>query len=220
MRPWGGPRRNPGGMEMFGRIAMTGLTVMVAMVLALAILVILGVYAPLWLHWMQDGADLIERAVTSTGLPSRYNVWVGIFAASEAIVILIFTIIARILLAIFLAPVSPSRRGSGLGSLLASLGSMTTSLFLAFVLGILMLVSLGIVAPDILDSMLSAAGWVETQLESTGLPFRWNNILRLLIADDQILLLFFTILARILLAALATGVQGAIGPDERRPLAI
>lgn len=205
---------------MFGRIAMTGLTVMVAMVLALAILVLIGAYAPLWLHWVQNGADLIERAVTSTGLPSRYNVWVGIFAASEAIVILIFTIIARILLAVFLAPVSPSSRGGGVGALLASLGSMTTSLFLAFVLGILMLVSLGILAPDILDSMLSAAGWVEARLENTGLPFRWNNILRLLVADDQILLLFFTILARILLAAVATSVQSAISPQDRRPLAI
>ncbi len=200
---------------MFGRIAMTGLTVMVAMVLALAILVVLGVYAPLWLHWVQNGADLIERAVTSTGLPSRYNVWVGIFAASEAIVILIFTIIARIILAILLAPVSSSVRDSGVGGLLASIGSMTTSLFLAFVLGILMLVTLGIVTPDLLDSLLSAAGWVEARLEHTGLPFRWNNILRLLIADDQILLLFFTIVARLLIAAVASGLTSMMGGKPR-----
>ncbi|MBO6847466.1 MAG: hypothetical protein QUV02_14310 [Maricaulis sp.] len=197
---------------MFGRMAMTGLTVMVAMVLALAILVILGVYAPLWLHWVQNGADLIERAVTSTGLPSKYNVWVGIFAASEAIVILIFTIIARIILAVVLAPVSP--RTSGIGRLLASIGSMTASLFFAFVLGILMLVTLGIIAPDILDGMLSAAGWVEARLEHTGLPFRWNNILRLLIADDQILLLFFTIVARMLIALVATSLSAAMGGNR------
>lgn len=197
---------------MFGRMAMTGLTVMVAMVLALAILVILGAYAPLWLHWVQNGADLIERAVTSTGLPSKYNVWVGIFAASEAIVILIFTIIARIILAVVLAPVSP--RTSGIGRLLASIGSMTASLFFAFVLGILMLVTLGIVAPDILDGMLSAAGWVEARLEHTGLPFRWNNILRLLVADDQILLLFFTIIARMLIALVATSLGAAVGGNR------
>ncbi|MEC9250918.1 MAG: hypothetical protein VX501_09735 [Pseudomonadota bacterium] len=197
---------------MFGRMAMTGLTVMVAMVLALAILVILGAYAPLWLHWVQNGADLIERAVTSTGLPSKYNVWVGIFAASEAIVILIFTIIARIILAVVLAPVSP--RTSGIGRLLASIGSMTASLFFAFVLGILMLVTLGIVAPDILDGMLSAAGWVEARLEHTGLPFRWNNILRLLVADDQILLLFFTIIARMLIALVATSLGAAMGGNR------
>ena len=202
---------------MFGRMAMTGLTVMVAMVLALAILVLLGVYAPLWLHWVQNGADLIERAVTSTGLPSKYNVWVGIFAASEAIVILIFTIIARVILAIGLAPFSS--RMNGVGALLASIGSMTASLFFAFVLGILMLVSLGIVAPDILDSMLSAAGWVEARLENTGLPFRWNNILRLLIADDQILLLFFTIVARMLIAILATSASSAVGGNEARYMA-
>lgn len=200
---------------MFGRIAMTGLTVAVAMVLALAILVVLGVYAPLWLHWVQNGADLIERAVTSTGLPSRFNVWVGIFAASEAIVILIFTIIARIILAILLAPVSSNVRHSGVAGLFASIGSMTTSLFLAFVLGILMLVGLGIVAPEVLDSMLGAAGWVEARLEHTGLPFRWNNILRLLIADDQILLLFFTIVARLLIAALASALTSAVGGKPR-----
>ncbi|MBO6797264.1 hypothetical protein [Maricaulis sp.] len=202
---------------MFGRMAMTGLTVMVAMVLALAILVLLGVYAPLWLHWVQNGADLIERAVTSTGLPSKYNVWVGIFAASEAIVILIFTIIARVILAIGLAPFSS--RMNGIGTLLASIGSMTASLFFAFVLGILMLVSLGIVAPDILDNMLSAAGWVEARLENTGLPFRWNNILRLLVADDQILLLFFTIVARMLIAILATSVSSAVGGNEAHYMA-
>lgn len=189
---------------------MTGLTVTVAMVLALAILVLLGVYAPLWLHWVQNGADLIERGVTSTGLPSRFNVWVGIFAASEAIVILIFTIIARILLAIILSPFSASTRNSGIGGLLGNIASMTTSLFLAFVLGILMLVTLGIVAPDILDSMLGGAGWVEARLEHTGLPFRWNNILRLLIADDQILLLFFTIVARLLLAGIGTSLTAAM----------
>ncbi len=204
---------------MFGRMGMTGVTVTVAMVLALAILVILGVYAPLWLHWVQNGADLIERAVTSTGLPSQYNVWVGIFAASEAIVILIFTIIARIILAIMLAPFSERSRREGVGGLLASLGSMTTSLFLAFVLGILMLVTLGILAPQILDSMLGGAGWVESRLEHTGLPFRWNNILRLLIADDQILLLFFTIIARLLLAGVATGLTSAMGGGGSRRVA-
>lgn len=202
---------------MFARMAMTGLTVMVAMVLALAILVLLGAYAPLWLHWVQNGADLIERAVTSTGLPSQYNVWVGIFAASEAIVILIFTIIARMILAVGLSPFSS--RMNGIGALLASIGSMTASLFFAFVLGILMLVSLGITAPEILDNMLSAAGWVEARLEHTGLPFRWNNILRLLIADDQILLLFFTIVARMLIAILATAITSAMGGGESRYLA-
>ena len=143
---------------------------------------------------------------------SKYNVWVGIFAASEAIVILIFTIIARIILAVVLAPVSP--RTSGIGRLLASIGSMTASLFFAFVLGILMLVTLGIIAPDILDGMLSAAGWVEARLEHTGLPFRWNNILRLLIADDQILLLFFTIVARMLIALVATSLSAAMGGNR------
>jgi len=202
---------------MFARMAMTGLTVLVAMVLALAILVLLGAYAPLWLHWVQNGADLIERAVTSTGLPSQYNVWVGIFAASEAIVILIFTIIARMILAVGLSPFSS--RMNGIGALLASIGSMTASLFFAFVLGILMLVSLGITAPEILDNMLSAAGWVEARLEHTGLPFRWNNILRLLIADDQILLLFFTIVARMLIAILATVITSAMSGGESRYLA-
>lgn len=195
---------------MFGMMARSGATVTASMIMALAMLLLLGVYAPLWLHWVQDGADLIERGVTSTGLPSRYNVWVGIFAASEAIVILIFTIIARILLAFVLAPVSSSVRKRGVVGLMASIGSMTTSLFFAFILGILMLVGLGVVAPEMLDGLLSGAGWVENGLENTGLPFRWNNILRLLIADDQILLLFFTILARLIIAGIATGLQRLI----------
>jgi hypothetical protein len=202
---------------MFQRVINTGFTIAFAMVLALVILVVLGVYAPLWLHWVQNGADLIERAVTNTGLPSKYNVWVGIFAASEAIVILIFTIIARILIAILLVPFStPERRRSG-GGLIVRIGSMTTTLFLAFVLGILMLVFIGITAPGILDSMLGAAGWVENQLEHTGLPFRWNNILRLLIADDQILLLFFTIIARLLIALLVAGAGQAMSGGSNRP---
>jgi len=202
---------------MFQRVINTGFTVAFAMVLALVILVVLGVYAPLWLHWVQNGADLVERTVTNTGLPSRYNVWVGIFAASEAIVILIFTIVARILIAILLVPFStPERRRSG-GGLIGRIGAMTTTLFLAFVLGIMMLVFLGITAPEMLDGMLGAAGWVENQLEHTGLPFRWNNILRLLISDDQILLLFFTIIARLLIALVITGVGQAMKGGGGRP---
>ena len=85
---------------LLGRITSTSVTLVIAFLLALAMLVTLGLYAPNVLNWILDGAEMVEDWLTHTGLPNRYNNFVRLFLGDEQLTFLFFTIIARIIVAI------------------------------------------------------------------------------------------------------------------------
>jgi len=96
--------------------------------------------------------------------------------------------------------------------------SLNTSLtlFLAFILSYLILALLAFAfPPEILRSMLRAATSVEIFLTTTGLPARYNNFIEFYLNKSIILLLFLTIISRILIAIVLSSFVAAM-PKKKR----
>lgn len=206
-----------------GRLTGISVTLFVSMVLAMVMLVSLWFYLPQWLGWVQDGADLIEDVIVSIPVPERYNNLVRIYASDDKIVLLLFTIIARILLGLAGNLFTRfTRRDSyhvATPGLISSTASMISTLMLSFVLAIMMLSTLALTAEGVLHAMLDAADYVEDMLAQLPLPGRWTAGIRYIISDEKILLLFFTIVARLGIAVVATSITSAMGGGKPRIVA-
>jgi hypothetical protein len=75
----------------------------------------------------------------------------------------------------------------------------TGNIFLSLILGALMLAMVGYNSPETLSEMLSWARSLKGWITSTGLEPKYNIWLELLLEERQLLFMFFTIIARILL---------------------
>jgi len=205
---------------MFNRVTSVSVTLFLSMVMAMGMLIALWFYQPHWLSWVQDGADLLEDGIVAIPLPERYNNLVRIYASDDKLVLLIFTVIARIILAIigtaYTSAIGASRTGSAAAGLVSKTGSTISTLMLSFVLAIIMLSALALTAQGALHALLDAADVVEDMLARLPLPGRWSAGVRYIVSDEKILLLFFTILARMLIAIVATGVTSAVKGGSRR----
>lgn len=201
---------------LIARLSRISATLFVSMVMAMVMLVVLWFYAADWLSWVQDGADLIEDLIASIPLEPRYNNFVRLFASDDKIVLLIFTVIARILLALVGSTFTALTGGNDRykvkePGLISQVSSMMATLFLSFVVAIIMLAVISIAAEGLLQSLLDAADWVEDQLARLPIGGRWRAGVRFAVSDDKIVLLFFTIIARLLIAIVATGFTRAVG---------
>ncbi|MED5550822.1 MAG: hypothetical protein VX529_15830 [Pseudomonadota bacterium] len=198
---------------LFARLSKISATLFVSMLMAMAMLAMLWFYLPEWLGWVQDGADLVEDGVSAIPIPEQYNNLVRIYASDDKIVLLIFTVIARFILAIFGTVFTAATRVAKIRvaepPFISRISSMIATLFLSFVLAILMLAFIALTMEHVLHSMLDMADWVEDQLAHLPLAGRWRSGVRFAVSDDKILLLFFTIIARILIALVATSFTAA-----------
>ena len=198
---------------LFARLSKISATLFVSMLMAMGMLVLLWFYLPEWLGWVQDGADLVEDGVSAIPIPEQYNNLVRIYASDDKIVLLIFTVIARFILAIFGTAFTTATRVAKIlvaePPFISRISSMIATLFLSFVLAILMLAFIALTMEHVLHSMLDMADWVEDQLARLPLAGRWRSGVRFAVSDDKILLLFFTIIARVLIALVATGFTAA-----------
>tara|TARA_R110000868_G_scaffold106587_3_gene292232 strand:+ start:5956 stop:6606 length:651 start_codon:yes stop_codon:yes gene_type:complete len=200
-------------------------TLFVSMILAMIMLVMLWFYLPEWFGWVQDGADLLEDGVAAIPLPERINNLVRIYASDDKIVLLIFTVIARILLAIlgkiFTAVMPKPKVKVAEDGIIGQIGSTISTLFLAFVLAILMVSAVALFWADGLHYMLNVADWAEDQVAALPIGGRWRSGVRFAVSDDKILLLFFTILARALIVlvvhVLKSSWNGVTGGGSKEP---
>jgi hypothetical protein len=85
----------------------------------------------------------------------------------------------------------------------------TSTLFISFVLGAIALVYVGIHAPWVLDMMLGWARTVKDLITGTGLDPQYNIWVKFLLEEQQLVFMFFTIGARIVLGILG-GLFGAL----------
>lgn len=188
-------------------------TLFVSMILAMVMLAALWFYLPEWFSWVQDGADMLEDGVAAIPLPERINNLVRIYASDDKLVLLIFTIIARILLALlgklFTAVMPKPRVKIAEEGIIGQIGSTIATLFLAFVIAILMVSAVALFWGDGLHYMLNASDWAEDQLAHLPIGGRWQSGVRFAVSDDKILLLFFTIIARALIVVVATSFGSA-----------
>ncbi|WP_300542211.1 hypothetical protein [Maricaulis sp.] len=199
---------------LIARLSKISATLFVSMLMAMGMLVVLWFYLPEWLGWVQDGADLVEDGVASIPIPEQYNNLVRIYASDDKIVLLIFTVIARILLGIagtgFTALTAGDRIRVAEPPFVSRISSMMATLFLSFVLAILMLAFIALTMEQVLHTMLDMADWLEDQIAHLPLAGRWRSGVRFAVSDDKILLLFFTIIARILIALVATSLTASL----------
>ncbi|GGE31840.1 hypothetical protein GCM10011367_02840 [Marinicauda pacifica] len=97
-----------------------------------------------------------------------------------------------------------------MGLVFGRVTNATFTIFLAFILSYAMLISLGLFAPDVLNALVQWAKTVETWITGTGLPARYNVWLDLFVEEGAILLLFFTVLARLIIAIIGSSFSSAI----------
>ncbi|WBQ10758.1 hypothetical protein L2D01_03010 [Hyphomonadaceae bacterium ML37] len=97
-----------------------------------------------------------------------------------------------------------------LGQLTGRSLRLSITLFLAFVLSYLILGVLAFQFPDVLQVMLRWASDVERYMTGTGLPARYNNFLEIFVNKATILLVFLTVISRILIAIIGTIVSESV----------
>lgn len=101
-----------------------------------------------------------------------------------------------------------------MGHIFGRVSNATFTIFLAFLLSYAMLISLGLFLPDVLNALLQWAKELEGWITGTNLPARYNVWLDLFIEEGAILLLFFTVIARILIAIVGSSFSSAVTPKR------
>ncbi|WP_107711406.1 hypothetical protein [Oceanicaulis sp.] len=94
-----------------------------------------------------------------------------------------------------------------MGLIFARATNATFTIFLSFVLSYIMLIAMGVTWPEGLDWLVQRAKEVEAMIVRPGIPVRYKVWLDLLIEEGAILLLFFTMVARILVAIVGTAMS-------------
>jgi hypothetical protein len=79
----------------------------------------------------------------------------------------------------------------------------TSTIFLSLILGAFALAIVGYNSPETLSTMLGWARELKSVITTTGIDPKYNIWVELLLEERQLLFMFFTIAARILLAVLA-----------------
>ena len=90
------------------------------------------------------------------------------------------------------------------------------NIFLSLIFGAIALVVVAIQFPGFFEVLLDGAGWIENQITTTGLDPAYNNWVRFLIRDEQLVFLGFVIVMRIMLAMVIGGISGMLGGRRRR----
>jgi hypothetical protein len=94
--------------------------------------------------------------------------------------------------------------------MLRVLGS-TGGMFVSLILGGLLMAFIGINSPETLSACIGGARQVKIWLTSSVLPARYNVWLELLLEERQLVFMFFTLVARLVLAALTSLVLWLFG---------
>ena len=101
-----------------------------------------------------------------------------------------------------------------MGAIFARTTNATFTIFLAFILSYAMLIGLALVSPPTIAWLLDGAEMLEDTLTHTALPNEYNNWLRIFIGEEQILVLFFAVLARFIIALLGSSFSAALGRNN------
>jgi len=94
-----------------------------------------------------------------------------------------------------------------MGLIFARSMNATFTIFLSFVLSYIMLIGMGILWPEGLDWLVQRAKDFEALILRPDIPVRYKVWMDLLIEEGAILLLFFTLIARIIVAMVGTAIS-------------
>ncbi len=87
------------------RILLSVGALAISLVLGALMMAFTAIYAPDTLSVMMDGARGVKEVITGTGLAAKYNVWLRFLLDENQLLLMGFTVFARILLAIAAYPI-------------------------------------------------------------------------------------------------------------------
>ena len=87
----------------------------------------------------------------------------------------------------------------------------TSSLFFSLILGAIMLGVVGYNSPETLSYLLARAGELKHLITSTGLDPKYNIWVEVLLEERQLLFMFFTIAARLIIGLFTVLVMSLFG---------
>lgn len=87
----------------------------------------------------------------------------------------------------------------------------TSSIFFSLILGAICVALVGYNSPETLSMMLGWARSLKSLITSTGLDPKYNIWVELILEERQLLFMFFTIAARIVLALIAGAFAALLG---------
>lgn len=194
--------------SILSRVGSQSFLVLLAVILSYVLLVTIGAYFPEVLAWLLDGAELVESAVNGIRFDNGFfNSAINFLIGEETILILFFSLLSRVIIA-FIGGFAGT--GRGFGWVINRITSQSTILILSFALSFTLLVLIWWRATNLMTWLQDQAQIIERVIEHNGvIPNLYNNWLRIIVTDETILVVFFAILARILIAILATSLTSA-----------
>lgn len=91
----------------------------------------------------------------------------------------------------------------------------TGNVFFSLVLGALAFGVVFIKFPSTMESILNVAAGFKVWITNRGLSPEYNNWVRVLLEERQLVFMFFTIVTRLILAAIVAGFSSVLGPRVR-----
>lgn len=87
------------------RILLSIGTIVFSLILGALFMGVVAIYSPDTLSVMMDGARGFKEIITNTGLAAKYNIWLRFLLDENQLLLMFFTVIARIILALVAYPI-------------------------------------------------------------------------------------------------------------------
>ena len=87
------------------RILLSVANIVFSLVLGALLMAVVAIYSPETLSAMLDGARSFKALITGTGLDAKYNIWLQLLLEERQLLLMFFTVIARIILAVIAYPI-------------------------------------------------------------------------------------------------------------------
>ena len=87
------------------RIISSVANIVFSLILGALLMAFVAIYSPETLSMMLGWARSFKALITSTGLNPKYNIWLELLLEERQLLLMFFTVIARIILAIIAYPI-------------------------------------------------------------------------------------------------------------------
>lgn len=87
------------------RLFLSISNVVLSLIFGALLMAVVAIYSPETLSMMLGWARSFKSLITSTGLDPKYNIWLELLLEERQLLLMFFTVIARIILAIVAYPI-------------------------------------------------------------------------------------------------------------------
>lgn len=87
------------------RLVLSISNLVFSLILGALLMAVVAIYSPETLSMMLGWARSFKGLITSTGLAAKYNIWLELLLEERQLLLMFFTVIARIILAVVLYPI-------------------------------------------------------------------------------------------------------------------